>query len=52
MSAAPETSIGPVPKLPILFRFDGACYQAANSVRVGQTQGRSRQNRPNLFRAV
>jgi len=27
-------------------RFLGACYQAANWVRVGQTQGRSRQDRP------
>jgi hypothetical protein len=27
-------------------RFDGACYRAANWVRVGQTQGRSRQDRP------
>ena len=26
-------------------RFAGACYQAANWVRVGQTQGRSRQDR-------
>jgi len=28
-------------------RFKGACYRAANWVRVGQTQGRSRQDRPN-----
>ena len=27
-------------------RFAGTCYQAANWVRVGQTQGRSRQDRP------
>ena len=27
-------------------RFDGACYRAANWVRVGQTQGRTRQDRP------
>lgn len=27
-------------------RFEGTCYQAANWVRVGQTQGRSRQDRP------
>jgi uncharacterized protein DUF4338 len=27
-------------------RFTGACYRAANWVRVGQTKGRSRQNRP------
>jgi len=27
-------------------RFEGACYRAANWVRVGQTQGRSRQDRP------
>lgn len=26
--------------------FDGACYRAANWARVGQTQGRSRQDRP------
>jgi hypothetical protein len=27
-------------------RFAGTCYQAANWRRVGQTKGRSRQNRP------
>jgi len=27
-------------------RFEGACYRAANWVRVGQTQGRTRQDRP------
>lgn len=27
-------------------QFEGACYRAANWVRVGQTQGRSRQDRP------
>jgi len=27
-------------------RFTGACYQAANWVRVGQTKGRTRQDRP------
>ena len=27
-------------------RFEGTCYRAANWVRVGQTQGRSRQDRP------
>lgn len=27
-------------------RFSGTCYQAANWVRVGQTKGRSRQDRP------
>lgn len=27
-------------------RFAGTCYRAANWVRVGQTQGRTRQNRP------
>ena len=27
-------------------RFEGACYRAANWLRVGQTQGRSRQDRP------
>lgn len=27
-------------------RFTGTCYQAANWVRVGQTRGRSRQDRP------
>ena len=26
--------------------FEGTCYQAANWVRVGQTKGRSRQDRP------
>jgi hypothetical protein len=27
-------------------RFTGACYRAANWIRVGQTQGRTRQDRP------
>jgi hypothetical protein len=27
-------------------RFTGACYQAANWIRVGQTKGRTRQDRP------
>lgn len=27
-------------------RFAGSCYRAANWLRVGQTKGRSRQNRP------
>jgi len=27
-------------------RFTGACYRAANWVRVGQTKGRTRQDRP------
>jgi hypothetical protein len=27
-------------------RFNGVAYQAANWLRVGQTKGRSRQNRP------
>ena len=32
-------------------RFDGACYRAANFLRVGQTQGRGRQDRGHDHRA-
>lgn len=31
-----------------LSRYNGACYQAANWIRVGQTQGRGRQDRFNV----
>ena len=31
-------------------RFEGTCYRAANWIKVGQTQGRSRQDRDRLLR--
>ena len=31
-------------------RFQGTCYQAANWLYVGQTTGRSRQDRDNVLR--
>lgn len=31
-------------------RFEGTCYRAANWIKVGQTQGRSRQDRQRLLR--
>jgi hypothetical protein len=32
-------------------RFRGSCYRAANWICVGQTQGRTRQDRPHVLQA-